>query len=452
MRENIIQLTALILASLFTTISQAQDTGVRVTVYNSNLALVVDRRAVDLPSGVGEYSFRDVAAQIDPTSVRFTSVTNANNLDVLEQNFEYDLVSADKLLRKYVDEQVKLVTKNAGTVQGKLLSALGQLVIQGDDGSLKIINNAEILSTELPKLPAGLITQPTLVWQLNNRGPARQTVEVAYLTSGMSWHVEYVGKIDANDANLDLSAWVTIENNSGATYPNASLQLVAGDVHRAQEPPQPLYRKSAMQGMVEDVRQFEEQPFFEYHLYSLSRPATLKEAQQKQISLFPSTRTGIEKKYVFDGMRGKNVDVKLSFKNRAEAGLGMALPAGTVRIYKPEGKGNLVMVGEDRIKHTPKNENVELKLGSAFDIVGERKQMSYQQLGDRAREEKYRIVLRNHKDTNITVEVVEHYSGDWTIRESTLPFTKKDANTALCNVPVAKDGEATVEYTVMYKW
>lgn len=452
MNKTLIRSLILVAVGLLSVASLAQDTGVRVTVYNSNLALVVDRRAVDLPSGKGEYSFRDVAAQIDPTSVRFTSVTNANDLDVLEQNFEYDLVSADKLLRKYVDEQVKLVTKNAGAVQGKLLSALGQLVIQGDDGSLKIINNAEILSTELPKLPAGLITRPTLVWQLNNRGPARQTIEVAYLTSGVSWHVEYVGKLDANDTNLDLSAWVTIDNNSGATYPNAALQLVAGDVHRAQEPPQPLYRKSAMQEMAADVRQFEEQPFFEYHLYSLSRPATLKEAQQKQISLFPSTRTTVEKKYVFDGSRGKNIDVKLAFKNRAEAGLGMPLPAGTVRIYKPEGKGNLVMVGEDRIKHTPKDERVELQLGSAFDIVGERSQISYQQLGERAREEKYRIVLRNHKDTNITVEVVEHLSGDWTIRESTLPFTKKDANTALCNVPVAKDGEATVEYTVVYKW
>lgn len=449
MKRIAIWLFAVVFAN--TMVAFAQDTGVRVTVYNSNLALVVDRRAVDLPSGKGEYSFRDVAAQIDPTSVRFTSVSNANDLDVLEQNFEYDLVSADKLLRKYIDEQVRLVTKNAGTVQGKLLSSMDQLVIQGDDGSLKIINNAEILSTELPNLPAGLITQPTLVWQLNNRGPARQTVEVAYLTTGMGWHVEYVGKLDAADANLDLSAWVTIDNNSGATYPNAALQLVAGDVHRAQEISEPLYRRAAVQAM-EMAQQFEEKPFFEYHLYSLSRPATLKEAQQKQISLFPSTRTAIEKKYVFDGARGKNVDVKLAFKNRAEAGLGMPLPAGTFRIYKAEGQGNMVLVGEDRIKHTPKNEKIELQLGSAFDIVGERTQISYQQLGERAREEKYRIVLRNHKDTNITVEVVEHLSGDWTIRESTLPFTKKDANTALCNVPVAKDGEAMVEYTVLYRW
>jgi hypothetical protein len=445
----------LLLAALFVVVNPfnalAQDTGVRVTVYNSNLALVVDRRAVDLPSGKGEYSFRDVAAQIDPTSVRFTSVSNANDLDVLEQNFEYDLVSADKLLHKYLDEQVRLVTKSAGTVQGKLLSSMGQLVIQGDDGALKIINNAEILSTELPNLPAGLITRPTLVWQLANRGPARQTVEVAYLTTGMGWHVEYVGKLDAADANLDLSAWVTIDNNSGATYPNAALQLVAGDVHRARDIVEPLYRKSAVQAM-EMAPQFEEKPFFEYHLYSLARPATLKEAQQKQISLFPSTRTAIEKKYVFDGARGKNVDVKLTFKNRAEAGLGMPLPAGTFRIYKAEDRGNMVLVGEDRIKHTPKNEKVELQLGSAFDIVGERSQISYQQLGERSREEKYRIVLRNHKDVNITVEVVEHLSGDWTIRESTTSFTKKDATTALCNVPVAKDGEATVEYTVVYKW
>lgn len=451
MAKTFFRQTAFILVSLLAVISQAQDAGVRVTVYNSNLALVVDRRAVDLPRGTGEYSFRDVAAHIDPTSVRFTSVSNANDLDVLEQNFEYDLVSADKLLRKYLDEQVKLVTKSAGTVQGKLLSSFGQLVIQGEDGSLKIINNAEILSTELPKLPTGLITRPTLVWQLANRGPARQTVEVAYLTTGMSWHVEYVGKLDAGDANIDLSAWVTIDNNSGATYPQAALQLVAGDVHRVEDTVRPL-RKFAREEAMAMAPQFEERPFFEYHLYSLSRPATLKDAQQKQIALFPATRTAIEKKYIFDGTVSKNVEVTISFKNRTEAGLGMPLPAGTVRIYKAEDKGNLVLVGEDRIKHTAKNENVELKLGAAFDIVGERTQTSYRKLDERSREENYRIVLRNHKDANITVEIVERFGGDWTIGESTLPFTKKDANTAVCKVPVAKDGEATVEYTVVYKW
>jgi len=451
MKKIIICSLAFFLVCLNSSATLAQDAGVRVTVYNSNLALVVDRRSVELPRGAGDFSFREVAAFIDPTSVRFASVTNPNDLEVVEQNFEYDLVSADKLLRKYLDEQVKLVTKNAGTVQGKLLSSMGQLVIQGDDGALKIINNAEILSTELPNLPAGLITRPTLVWKLDNRGPAKQTVEVAYLTTGMSWHVEYVGKLDANDANLDLSAWVTIDNNSGATYPNASLQLVAGDVHRAQDIVEPLYKRTAVAEMAM-APQFEEQPFFEYHLYSLARPATLKEAQQKQISLFPSTRTAVEKTYVFDGARSKNVDVNLSFKNRAEAGLGMALPAGTMRVYKPEDKGNLVLVGEDRIKHTPKNENVEMKLGAAFDIVGERKQTSYRQLGERSREEQYRIVLRNHKEANISVNVIEHFSGDWTIRESTVPFTKKDATTAECKVPVTKDGEATVEYTVVYKW
>jgi len=429
----------------------AQNPQVRVTVYNNNLALVHETRQVDLPKPAGVFSFRDVAAQIDPTSVHFKSVSNAAAVRVLEQNFEYDLVSAEKILQRYLEQNVKLMTKQGNPVEGKLLTAGGNVVVQAPDNSIRILNNAEIVSTELPKLPEGLITRPTLVWQIQNNGAANQMVEVSYLTGGMSWHAEYVGVLDANDQNMDLTAWVSIDNNSGATYKDAKLLLIAGDVHRAQ-PPVGIMRKTMQMESMTAVPDFEEKEFFEYHLYSLTRPSTLKDHQQKQIELFPAAKTATTKEYTYDGMRNpKKVNVTITFKNKKEAGLGIALPAGKVRLYKPEGDAQ-VLVGEDAIDHTPRDEEVRLNVGDAFDIVGERTQLSFRQAGDRASEEKVKITLRNHKDAAITVVVVEHLGGDWTIRESTLQHKKKDARTAEWRVPVAARGEASVEYTVFRTW
>jgi len=430
----------------------AQSPQVRVTVYNNNLALVHETRQMDLPKPTGVCSFRDVAAYIDPTSVHFKSVSNAAAVRVLEQNFEYDLVSAEKILQRYIDQSVRLMPKQGSPIEGKLLSTGGNIVVQAADNSIRILNNSEIVATDLPKLPDGLITRPTLVWQIQNNGPASQTVEVSYMTSGMSWHAEYVGVLDANDQNLDLNAWVSIDNNSGATFKDAKLLLVAGDVHRAERPmPQPM-RKSVQMEMMAAAPDFEEKEFFEYHLYTLTRSATLKDHQQKQIELFPSARTPVTKEYTYDGMRNpKKVNVTITLKNKKENGLGIALPAGKVRLYKPEGDAQ-VLVGEDAIDHTPRDEEVRLNVGDAFDIVGERQQMSYRQVGDRASEEKVKVTLRNHKDVAISVIVVEHLGGDWKITESTLQHKKKDAQTAEWRMPVAARGEANLEYTVFRTW
>jgi hypothetical protein len=434
-----------------TTAVLAQIPQVRVTVYNNNLALVHETRQMDLPTPAGLCSYRDVAAYIDPTSVHFKSVSNAAAVRVLEQNFEYDLVNADKILQRYLDQNVRLMSKQGNPIEGKLLSVGGNVVLQAADNSIRILNNAEIVSTELPKLPEGLITRPTLVWQVQNTGPASQLVEVSYMTSGMSWHAEYVGVLDANDQNMDLTAWVSIENNCGATYKDAKLLLIAGDVHRAAPPPHIMRKTVQMEAMMA-APDFEEKEFFEYHLYTLTRASTLKDRQQKQIELFPATRTPVTKEYTYDGARNqKKVNVTITFKNKKEARLGMPLPAGKVRLYKPEGDAQ-VLVGEDAIDHTPRDEEVRLKVGDAFDIVGERQQVSYRQVGDRASEEKVKITLRNHKDVAITVIVVEHFGGDWTIRESTLQHQKKDANTGEWRVPVAANGEANLEYTVFRTW
>jgi hypothetical protein len=300
-------------------------------------------------------------------------------------------------------------------------------------------------------LPEGLITRPTLVWQVQNNGATNQMVEVSYLTGGMSWHAEYVGVLDANDQNMDLAAWVSIDNNSGATYKDAKLLLIAGDVHRA-APPVQIMRKTVQMEAMAAAPDFEEKEFFEYHLYSLTRASTLKDNQQKQIELFPAAKTGVTKEYTYDGMRNpKKVNVTIAFKNKKDAGLGMPLPAGKVRLYKPEGEAQ-VLVGEDNIDHTPRDEEVRLNVGAAFDIVGERQQVNYRQAGERASEETVKITLRNHKDAAVTVVAVEHFGGDWTIRESTVQHKKKDARTAEWRVPVAARGEANVEYTVFRTW
>jgi hypothetical protein len=258
--------------------------------------------------------------------------------------------------------------------------------------------------------------------------------------------------LDAQDRNMDLTAWVSIDNNCGATYQDAKLLLVAGSIHRAEPPMRPMRKALEQVEMMAAVPDFEEKEFFEYHLYTLTRSSTLKDRQQKQIELFPAAKTAVTKEYTYDGARDpKKVQVTITFKNKKEAGLGLPLPAGKVRLYKPEGEAQ-VLVGEDAIDHTPRDEEVRLKVGDAFDIVGERTRVSYRQVGDRANEERVKITLRNHKNEAVTVIVVEHFAGDWKITESTLQHNKKDANTAEWKVSVATGGEAIVEYTVFRTW
>jgi len=430
----------------------AQPNAVRVTVYNDNLALVHEVREIDLPKPSGLVSFRDVAAQIDPTSVHFKSLSHPTAVRVLEQNYEYDLVSAEKILERYLDQKISLSTKQGSAVSGRLLSSLGNVVLQTDDGSIKILNHSEIVATDLPKLPAGLITRPTLVWNVENNGATKQRVEVSYLTTGMSWHAEYVGVLEATDRNMSLTGWVSIDNQCGATFPEAKLLLVAGDIHRAQ-PPQPDYMTlEAIPLVMEDTRQFEEKEFFEYHLYTLNRAATLKDRQVKQVELIPAASTPVQKEFTYNGARDpKKVKITVAFKNSKENGLGLALPGGKVRLYKPEGEAQ-ILVGEDNLEHTPRDEEVRLNVGDAFDIVGERTPLETRQLGERSNEESVKIEIRNHKSEAVVVNVVENFWGDWSMRKQTLVHTKKDSNTAAWRLNVPANGKAEVQYTVFRTW
>lgn len=447
----------------------AEDEGVDLTIYNQNFALVKDRRYLVLEKGVNQIRFSDVASQIEPTSVHFKSLTAPDSCGIQEQNYEYDLVSATRLLSKYIDKKIKILS-SGGTVYEGLLTSYDNdnLVISNAlDKSLSMISRAENIKTiEFSSLPEGLITKPTLMWQIANDKEGRHLTEVSYLTKGINWLCDYVVVIDKDDKHIDLSGWVTIDNKSGATYKDAGLKLIAGEVHRVEEERMVKYDAAIAMTTGKAAPQFEEKAFFEYHMYTLQRKATLKDNQTKQITLFTANNVPVTKLFIYDpadygwysyreakSTKEQKVKVKIELINSKKNNLGMPLPKGKVKVYKKDVDGKLEFVGEDSIDHTPKDEKIRLYLGDAFDVVGERKQINYRR-GDNWAEESIEISLRNHKDVDIEVIVVEHlwrYS-NWKILDKSHEFSKKDASTIEFKIPVLKDVETKITYTVRYWW
>ncbi|MEZ4652435.1 MAG: hypothetical protein R3E12_02235 [Candidatus Eisenbacteria bacterium] len=302
----------------------------------------------------------------------------------------------------------------------------------------------------MPRLPEGLRTRPTLVWTLQSDGGGQKPVELSYLTAGLSWHAEYVAVTNEDDSRISLSAWISLENTSGATYPDAQLQLIAGEVNRVQ-PPQPMYMrgKGAVAMAEMDSQGFAEESFFEYHLYTLDRRTTIADRETKQVALFPTAEAPVDKIYEYRGqVDPKKVSVVLETANSESRGLGMPLPAGKVRTYKEDKRGQLQFVGEDQIDHTPKNEKVRLRIGNAFDVVGERNQLSQKRISDRVQEQEIEIKIRNRKEEKIEVLVEESLYGDWEIIQSTHEHVKKDARTADFRLPVGADQETVLRFTV----
>ena len=430
--------------------ASAADRELRLTVYNDNLALVSDNRTIQVQAGQSTVELADVPAQIDPTSVHLKGL--GSPLDVLEQNFQYDLASPDRILQRYLDLPVEAALKAGELKSGALLSFDGgSLVLRRPDGGVSLVTREEVADLRLPTLPEGLRTRPTLVWLLQAEKGGATPVELSYLTGGLSWHAEYVAVTDEKDTRMDLSAWVSLENSSGATYPEAKLQLIAGDVQRVQ-PPSPVIMRGgrgevAMMAKASDG--FAEETFFEYHLYTLDRPTTIADRETKQVSLFPTASTPVKKVYEFNGqVDAKKVRIILEAENKQELGLGMPLPAGKVRVYKKDSHGDLQFVGEDQIDHTPKNEKLRLGVGKAFDIVAERVELSQDRVTDRVIDRSIQVKLRNRKTEAVEVVVQESVWGDWEIRNPSLPFVKKDARTAEFLVPVAADTEAILTFTV----
>lgn len=443
---------------------------VNITVYNSNLGLVRETRRLTLPPGRIALRFADVTAQIRPETVHLASLTAPSSLRILEQNYQYDLLNPGKLLDKFVGREITLVlrrlqnnTESFEPVQATLLSNNGGQVWR-INGQI-VINPSNISEMRFPDLPKNLVATPTLVWDVDNRESAAQTVEASYLTSGMNWRADYVLVVDARDARGDLQGWVTLTNGSGATFEDARLQLVAGDVNRVSDQRTYDMAGAMARKSMETESQFQEQGFFEYHLYTLQRPTTIHDNETKQVSLLEAAGFDVKKEFVLSGQRyyytnynnpgqpiKEKVGVYMQFRNSQQNKLGMPLPAGTVRLYKKDDQGNQQFIGEDKIDHTPKDEDVRVKVGDAFDIVAERKQTDYKVIARNVYEYAYEIKIRNHKDGPVTIVVNEPIGGDWEMISSTFEAKKTAAFAAQFNVPVAKDGEATLSYRVRVRY
>ena len=437
-------------------ITAAEQRDLMITVYNGNLGLVKDVREVRLDAGLIETHFMDVAAQIDPTSVLLRSLTDPTGLKILEQNYEYDLLSSEKLMEKYVGRKVRLYQSNGTFQEATLLSTRGPVYdINGQ------IHMGHFGSVVLPALPENLVSKPTLAWLLRNPRPAPQRVEASYLTAGISWKSDYVMLINAADSRADLTGWVTINNQSGATYRDAALKLVAGDINRAasrddSRRAMEMAAKAASPAVAD--REFKSEGFFEYHLYTLDGRTTIKESQTKQLTLLSAADFPVEKRFIYYGaasyhrtqygvpIANQKVGVYLDIRNTKENRLGIPLPKGKVRVYKADTSGSQQLIGEDWIDHTPKDERVRIKMGEAFDVVGERVQKDWKRIGSNLYEIEWEITLRNHKKEAVTVEVIEPMPGDWEILRSTQPHEKLEAFTARWKMPVPKEGAATLGY------
>lgn len=438
---------------------------VHLTVYNDNLALVREVRTVALPRGLLNLEYADVAAQIDPTTVHIASLTDPSAVAVLEQNFEFDLLSPDRLLENFIGRTINFTTRSSTdpdrtvTRAGTLLSVQGGRIVE-TDGQIFINPDGEI-SVEADT--GSLRARPTLVWLLRSADAGEQSLEASYLTGGISWEADYVAVINEDDTRLGLTGWVSIDNRSGATYRDARLKLVAGTVHRAPPDAQFAGELMARTAAPAAAPQFQEEQFFEYHLYTLQRPATVRDRQIKQMTLLTAEGVDILKRYIFEspqiwpgyqapGRRGQpeHVQVRIEFDNSEANHMGMPLPQGTVRMYRADAEGALQFVGEDRIQHTPRDERLRLRVGEAFDIVAERIQTDFQQLlGDRT-QQSWEVTVRNHKDEAVRVTLVEHATGDWEIVTSSHPFEKIQQDTFETTVEVPARGETVVTYTIRF--
>ncbi len=453
------------------TTTLGDQTDLALTVYNSNLSLVRDVRQLTLPPAESILKFMDIAASINPATVHFRSLTDPAKLNVMEQNYEYDLLDPNKLLQKFVGREVTLVRPKlaSGTteyeeVKATLLSLNGAPVWKIGN---EIVTGVSYESIRFPELPDNLYERPTLLWTLQNTGARRQRVEASYLTANLSWNADYVLNVGKDETSGDLDGWVTLVNHSGTAFKNASLQLVAGDLHRvmARNGMDEMQAMGAIAKAMPAAPSFQQESFSEYHLYSLNRRTSIFDQESKQISLLNASHFPLRKVYVVNGQsyyyRASQqpgapikdpVQVFYKFKNEEKSGLGMPMPAGTIRVYQQDSRGGSLFAGEDQIGHTPKDEDISLHIGNAFDIVAERKQTDYKKLSDRLYEFEYEITLRNHKPLPITVEVNEPIGGDWEIVSSTYKFTKTAAFAAQFDVPVDKDGTSVLKYRVRVRY
>jgi len=449
-----------------------QQYNVAVTIYNNNLALVKDTRRIQLHEGLNNLAFKDVSAQIRPETAALRSLSHAQGFYLLEQNFDFDLLTPQKLLEKYVGKTVTIIKRHPTTGEETTVKAT---VLAANNGV--VLRIGDQIETGIPgriaygEVPANLRDRPTLVMQLNSGTSKPQNVELSYLTGGLSWQADYVAEINQADNRLDLLGWVTLTNRSGTRYNDATLQLVAGDVNRVQPERKKLEGLEMRADFASPAlsKQMSEQGLFEYHLYTLGRKTTLAENQTKQVSLLTAQSVPVEKELLLMGNdyyymssygdigQKLKVGVYIKIKNDKESNLGMPLPKGVVRVYKKDQTGNAQFIGEDRIDHTPKNEEINLKLGDAFDVTAHKKQTEFKKVkGDRPYNyvytARFEVELKNAKQTVQVVKVREPIPGDWEMLNSNYKFRKTAAHTAEWDIPVPAEGKAKLKYQVRVRF
>ncbi|MCK9995319.1 MAG: DUF4139 domain-containing protein [Candidatus Krumholzibacteria bacterium] len=427
-----------------------------VTVYNRDLALVREIRKVTLPAGDFSFEFRDVPSRINPVTLLVSS-SGDSELELYEQNYEFDLMSPDKILQKYVGRELVWIQEDGSRLNGTLLGM--------SNGPVYRVNEEIVFEMPgrlaLPELPDNLRARPTLVWLAHTSSGGSSEVETSYLTGGFSWHADYVLQLDEEGEKAGLQAWVTVENRTGASYRDANLLLVAGDLNQVR--PAMEKRMVMVADMAGAAPSFQEETLYDYHMYTMQRPTDLLDNQIKQISLFDATGLKVTKHYklraqphFFRGhgrlLDNSKVSVSYSFENTEDNKLGMALPAGVFRVYGRSASGSRQLLGEDRIDHTPKKETVDLTVGKAFDIVAERVRTNSEKLADNLHRTTFEITIRNHRENDVVVEVTEPVGGYWEVIAESLPHRKVSANELAFDVPVSADGETVLTYTVQVKY
>ena len=441
---------------------------VSLTVYNGGFGIVREVRSLDLARGLNAVRFEGVPARIDPTSLSLASLSNPGALSVLEQNYQYNLIGTNSVLDAAVGQRIRILRE----VGDQTVAEEGVLISQPNQGRIVRLDDGRVLvnpegTIELLTLPEGLLSRPSLLWQLQSARGGAQRVEARYLTEGINWKADYVAVVSEDETGVDMTGWVTLTNQSGASYQNAGLQLIAGDVRRVQPQRQRFAEADVMlESRVAAAAAPSQEAFFEYHLYTFPTPTTIEERETKQLELLSAQGVGVRRRLVFDGAGSyfpfyrprrpgaggateeMAAAVTLEIENAEANNMGMPLPAGTVRVYKADRRGNLQFLGEDTIGHTPRDETVRLYIGDAFDVVGTRREVSNRRISDRVREITVEVEVRNRKETATAVDVVERvFYGDWEITQTSHGVERLDARTAQFSLALGAGETETVRYT-----
>ncbi len=441
--------TLLLLLSIFF-ISGIYAQNTSVTIYK-DFGVVKEKRKISVNKGVSSIDVTDIAAKIDPGSV----ILEEAPFSILEQNFNYDLISVSAMLNKFIGKEI-VVHNSDGSYSGTLLSAAGreELLLKLKSGKLVSINAGEESRIEFPEMPENFKIRPTLTWLINAKRKSKSDFTFSYVTRGLSWEAKYTAVLNEDDSEMLLSSWISLNNNSGASYNKVKLKLIAGDVrrnrekNRYQEPMMLMAKDAGARGGVQ------EKSFFEYHLYDVPGEVTILNRQSKEIPLFPGKSIKIEKRFVADVSHNRDnihPDVEIRFKNDKKNDLEMALPAGRVSIFKKDGESN-ELVGEDRINHTPRNEEINLNVGTAFDIVVNSETVKVEKLSKRSEEREYRVTVKNRKKESASIIVSHRLYGDWELRDSDIKGVRKGNGILEFVVDADPDEVVKFSYTILRRW